>query len=67
MTSGRIVLGNYYTPHSENYIDDTDFQKVGLKAGKVELAEGTTFTVGRKAKAEATFNVQIMQLYQSIR
>ncbi|WGE64763.1 autotransporter outer membrane beta-barrel domain-containing protein [Actinobacillus equuli subsp. equuli] len=58
VTSGRIVLGNYYTPHSENYIDDTDFQKAGLKAGKVELAEGTTFTVGRKAKAEAAFNLQ---------
>ncbi|WGE52290.1 S6 family peptidase [Actinobacillus equuli] len=58
LTSGQIVLGNYYTPHAANYVDDTDFQLASLKAGKVEIADGTKFTVARKAKAEAAFNVQ---------
>ncbi|WGE76771.1 autotransporter outer membrane beta-barrel domain-containing protein [Actinobacillus equuli subsp. haemolyticus] len=58
LTSGQIVLGNYYTPHAANYVDDTDFQSASFKAGKVEIADGTKFTVARKAKAEAAFNVQ---------
>ncbi|WGE62620.1 autotransporter outer membrane beta-barrel domain-containing protein [Actinobacillus equuli subsp. haemolyticus] len=58
LTSGQIVLGNYYTSHAANYVDDTDFQSASLKAGKVEIADGTKFTVARKAKAEAAFNVQ---------
>ncbi|WP_155877767.1 S6 family peptidase [Actinobacillus capsulatus] len=56
LTSGQIVLGNYYTPHAANYVDDTDFQLASLKASKVEIADDKKFTVVRKAKA--AFNVQ---------